>query len=71
MEKTNCPNMTRCPLYSLFQSEDSLAFWKTMYCNTPKKHETCARYQKSQNGEKVEITLLPSGKHLDQRFVKK
>lgn len=53
-----------CALYATFQSNELTKLWKTLYCNDPNRYPSCARYQLSQEGQKVPLGLLPNGQTL-------
>lgn len=57
-----CPNREGCPVFPKLTL--TLAFWKTMRCDTEDRFTGCARYRLKAAGEPVPLTLLPNGTHL-------
>jgi len=55
-----CTHTTDCPLFP--KLNESLAAWRTHYCDTEREWMSCARYKRSMLGEPVPIALLPNGK---------
>jgi hypothetical protein len=59
-----CPHMRTCALYPKFAMQATLRFWQARYCEA--EYTRCARYQATQRGEVVAVTLLPNGERLGQ-----
>jgi hypothetical protein len=57
-----CSHAQTCPLFP--RLNDSLAGWKSAYCETEHKWSECARYETSLSGKPVPLALLPNGKVL-------
>jgi len=57
-----CPHMSTCPLYPQFTFESNLNVWKLSYCEAD--FTRCVRYQLSNEGKPVPVTLLPNGTSL-------
>lgn len=49
-------------MYDLFQRTGTLKLWQINYCDG--NHEACARFQRSSEGRRVPISLLPNGREL-------
>jgi hypothetical protein len=62
-EKRQCPHVTSCPMFELFELKQVLQVWRTYYCEFT--FEQCERYRRFSAGEKVPLNLLPNGKILD------
>lgn len=56
-----CLHTSACPLFP--HLNESLAGWRSYYCDNEENWRGCARYQMSLTGERVPITLLPNGRH--------
>ncbi|GGS16573.1 hypothetical protein GCM10010269_64620 [Streptomyces humidus] len=56
-----CLHASTCPLFP--HLNESLAGWRTYYCDNEANWRGCARYQMSLTGDRVPITLLPNGRH--------
>lgn len=62
MAERECPHMSDCEMYSLFNLSGALEVWKANYCRD--KFEACARYERSMCGKSSPINLLPNGQML-------
>ncbi|MBI3545113.1 MAG: hypothetical protein HY081_00750 [Gammaproteobacteria bacterium] len=58
-----CSHKDSCGLFPIITLSSALKIWQTFYCDG--KYETCLRFQRSNNGERVPPNLLPNGKTLD------
>jgi len=58
-----CTHKDSCALFPVISLSSALQIWQTFYCDG--KHETCLRFQRSAQGQKVPANLLPNGKLLD------
>lgn len=58
-----CTHKDSCALFPVISLNSALQIWQTFYCDG--KHETCLRFQRSAQGQKVPANLLPNGKLLD------
>lgn len=58
-----CTHKDSCALFPVISLNSALQIWQTFYCDG--KHETCQRFQRSAQGQKVPANLLPNGKLLD------
>ncbi|MDX3517225.1 hypothetical protein [Streptomyces scabiei] len=56
-----CLHSSTCPLFP--HLNESLAGWRSYYCDNDANWRGCARYKVSLTGERVPITLLPNGRH--------
>ena len=56
-----CSHASTCPLFP--HLNESLAGWRSYYCDSEANWRECARYQVAFTGERVPITLLPNGRH--------
>ncbi|QNP75875.1 hypothetical protein IAG44_20660 [Streptomyces roseirectus] len=56
-----CLHSSTCPLFP--HLNESLAGWRSYYCDHQANWRECARYQVALTGERVPITLLPNGRH--------
>ncbi|HEB59657.1 MAG TPA: ankyrin repeat domain-containing protein [Gammaproteobacteria bacterium] len=59
-----CHHASNCPLYVQFAAEPALKAWRQHYCEN--QYTTCARYQMSETGKPVPLTLLPNGQTLNR-----
>lgn len=57
-----CSHVTNCELFVQFALNPALDLWKAHYCEGDFAH--CARYQRSNSGQSVPLTLLPNGKNV-------
>lgn len=55
-----CSHADTCPLHP--HLSNSLAAWRTHYCNSDSNWRDCARYERSLTGEPTPLALLPNGK---------
>ncbi|HHC72541.1 MAG TPA: ankyrin repeat domain-containing protein [Thiotrichales bacterium] len=58
----SCSHVTGCELFVQFAMNPALEVWKEHYCEG--EHGRCARYQLSNSGQPVPLTLLPNGKQI-------
>jgi len=56
-----CQHSSTCPLFP--HLNESLAGWRSYYCDDRSNWRECARYQVALTGDRVPITLLPNGRH--------
>lgn len=56
----SCSHINGCELFVQFALNPALNVWKDHYCEGT--HLLCARYQRSNAGQSVPLTLLPNGK---------
>ncbi len=54
-----CSHIKSCELFVQFALNPALDIWKDHYCEG--EFKTCMRYQKSQTGRQIPLTLLPNG----------
>jgi hypothetical protein len=54
-----CPHAGTCRLYPRMKLQALLNVWKSMYCDSA--YQTCARFMRSELGERVGDDLLPNG----------
>lgn len=54
-----CSHIESCELFVQFALNPALDIWKDHYCEG--NFKTCMRYQKSQTGSQIPLTLLPNG----------
>jgi len=59
-----CPHAPTCPLFARFQQSSLLEFWQDRYCNVESRWPTCSRFQLSEAGMPVPLTLMPNGAEL-------
>jgi len=59
-----CPNVKLCPLFSKFCCDSALTFWKSIYCESATKFETCERLKLRRSGKMPSPNMLPNGKEL-------
>lgn len=57
-----CPNLNACPMFSSFESASAGKIFKKLYCEG--NYKGCARFDRSQKGMSVPLTLLPNGSEL-------
>lgn len=58
-----CTHKDSCALFPVISLSSALQIWQTFYCDGA--HETCLRFQRSAQGQKVPANMLPNGKTLD------
>lgn len=58
-EDSNCPHLGGCPMFPLFSMQSALEIWKISYCTS--NFTACERYQRSERGDSVPDSLMPSG----------
>lgn len=58
----SCSHTTSCELFVQFVMNPALDLWKTRYCEGDFKR--CSRFQTSNKGSPVPVTLLPNGKNI-------
>ena len=62
-----CPNLTRCPMFPRFQSEQMLSIYRKTYCEAVYgSFLGCARYRSMKGGVRPAPTLLPNGDMLPE-----
>ncbi|MBK6516764.1 MAG: hypothetical protein IPM79_21145 [Polyangiaceae bacterium] len=59
-----CPHMKSCEMYEIFTFSETLAVWKTRYCQSD--YSRCERYQRALKGQPVPVNLLPNGHLLEK-----
>ena len=60
-----CPNISRCPMFGLFQTDQMLSIYKTIYCEpADESFKGCERYRSMKAGVMPAATLLPTGESL-------
>jgi hypothetical protein len=59
-ERQDCPHVTDCPMFSLFNLKSTLEIWKIRYCSSD-NHTSCERYRLTERGQPVPQNLMPSG----------
>jgi len=59
---SNCPNISSCPIFPLFQLNGSLKAWQDRYCQAA--YTLCERYKRSVDGKMTPMNLLPNGEML-------
>ena len=57
-----CSHVTNCELFVQFALNPALDLWKAHYCEGD--FSQCVRYQRSNSGQSVPLTLLPNGKNV-------
>jgi len=62
-----CPHSSTCPLFEKFTQNSLLEFWKDRYCNVDDRWPNCARYELSEQGKPVPLTLMPNGSELGKK----
>lgn len=60
-----CPHITTCALFQMFKVRPALKIWQLQYCEADFTH--CVRYQRSADGIKVPVNLLPNGELLGKK----
>ncbi|MFM9612167.1 hypothetical protein ACSCBZ_35220 [Streptomyces niveiscabiei] len=61
INRVGCLHASTCPLFP--HLNESLAGWRSYYCDSDANWRACARYEVALSGERVPITLLPNGRH--------
>lgn len=56
----SCSHVKNCELFVQFALNPALDVWKDHFCEGT-HHSVCARYQRSNTGQAVPLTLLPNG----------
>jgi len=64
-----CEFIDRCPLFELFSLPGALNSYKINYCTSD--FQRCARYQRALAGVKPAQNLLPCGKLLNRRPIRR
>jgi len=59
MEKNDCPNLEKCPMFALFRLQATTELFIRRYCNGD--YEKCARKKLKDSGKEVPENLLPDG----------
>ena len=60
-----CKHVPTCPLFGIFQQNNTLRSWKVMYCDSDTRSKNCERFKLSESGLKAPANMLPNGKLLD------
>lgn len=63
----SCPHIESCGLYPELSCNSALKVWQVFYCEG--QHQQCVRFQHSQTGKVVPVTLLPNGNNMDGRYL--
>lgn len=63
-DNTDCPFITRCPMFPEFKSQGALGMFIVHYCKSD--FGACERYKRASAGTMPPSTMLPDGSSLER-----